>query len=80
MKIMECAVCGAKFTEGNGGGIFKEFHWSREYLLCPDCSVEMIKTIIEVRAAFIKKVGPITQPLTLEQRALTAYLDIDGGL
>lgn len=42
VEILVCHLCGAKFTEGNGGGFFKEFHYSRQITLCPRCAGELL--------------------------------------
>lgn len=42
VEILVCYLCGAKFTEGNGGGYFKEYHYSRQIPLCPKCTAELL--------------------------------------
>lgn len=54
VEILVCHLCGAKFTEGNGGGFFKEFHYSRQITLCPRCAGELLDSFKEWKEVFAK--------------------------
>ena len=52
VEILVCYLCGAKFTEGNGGGKFRELHYSREIVLCPKCTEELLDFFEEWKETF----------------------------
>ena len=69
IEILICHLCGTKFTEANGGGKFKEFHYTKETVLCPKCTSELLELFGDWKETFAAILRNDPQQKALEAEA-----------